>query len=470
MHHPRQKTMPNTTMTQDIDTGRPSAPCAPEIEKSVLGLAVINPDAVIEKLRAAGGGAESFHIPAHSTIWKRLCELHDDGSTIDYMLLFQSLEDSGDLERVGGKEGLSGILGEACMEYALDAYIDKLLEKQNARQLYMGVLSLHALATGGASYEELAAKVGELNESTAGAMGERGKIYTLKDTLKGVMNRLEKQMQAGTHIEGVRTGFPALDDALGGLLAGGGYYLLAARPAEGKTAIALNIALAVAEQSRDTGESVLFVSAEMSHEMLGRRLLCSMAGQSWRGMCENGKTQESLAKITGAVKKLNKLNIKILQPSESVEACAAEVRQRARAGGLKLVIVDYAQLFRSEQSNDGNRVDDLERVSGTFRALANALPCPLLLLAQVNRTADKSADKRPGMADVKGCGAFEQDAEAVILLHRPEAHAANKEARQELRGKAELIISKNRNGETGTIPLEWRGGTQSFHDVPAPME
>lgn len=442
-------------------------PSAPEIEKSVLGLALLTPDVVSEKLQAAGGGADSFYIPAHRKIWEHLCRLRDDGSTIDAKLIFQSLEDSGELESVGGKAGLVAILGEAGIDCALDAYIQKLIEKQKERQLYMGALSLHALATGGASYGELAAKIGELSESAAGAMRERGKIHSLQDTVKGVLDRLQTQMKAGSHIEGVRTGFPALDDALGGLLAGGGYYLLAARPGEGKTAIALNIAHAVAAQSKGTGESVLFVSAEMSHEMLVRRLLCSVAGQSWRGMCEKGQTQGSLAKINGAFNKLKCLPINILQPSESVEACAAEVRRLARSVGLKLVIVDYAQLFRSEQSHDGNRVDDLERVSGTFRAMANALPCPLLLLAQVNRTADKSADKRPGMADVKGCGAFEQDAEAVILLHRPEAHAASEEARLELRGKAELIISKNRNGETGTIPLEWRGDTQSFHHVTA---
>ena len=466
MHHPRQKTMPNTTMTQDTDTGSPRLPSAPEIEKSVLGLACGNPAEVISKIHAAGGGVDSFYIPAHRIIWGHLCKLHDEGRAVEVKLLFQSLEDSGEIESVGGMAGLADIVSAGTTPWALGEYIEELIDKQKARRLHLDILALNALLKNGASREEIAARIQSASEDAAGAMGESGRVYTLKETMRGVANKLEALIQSGSHIEGVRTGFPSLDFSLGGMRAGDGYYLIAARPGEGKTAIALNIAMSVSEQSKDAGGRVLFVSAEMSRETLGRRLLCAAAGLSWRHMCESGLTKEAEARILRAVKRLNSLPIETHQSRGSVEECAAVVRREARRGNLQLVIVDYAQLFRSEKAKDGNRVDDLEHVSGTFRAMANALPCPLLLLAQVNRAADKSSDKRPGMADVKGCGAFEQDAEAVIILHRPEAHTADEEARRAQMGKAELIICKNRNGETGIIPLEWRGATQSFHNVP----
>ena len=460
--------MPNTTMTQDTDTGRQSVPCAPEIEKAVLGLAFGNPAEVISKLHAAGGGVDSFYIPAHRIIWEHFCRLHDEGRPFDVKLLYQSLEDSGDLESVGGMTGLADIASEGTKQWVLDEYINLLIDKQKSRRLCMDILALNTMRKEGASLEEMAARLQSASEDAAGDMGESGRVYTLKETMRDGVSKLDALIKSGSHIEGVRTGFTSLDSLLGGMRAGGGYYLIAARPGEGKTAIALNIAMSVAEQIKDAGGRVLFVSAEMSRETLGRRLLCAAVGLSWRHMCESGFTKETKDLIISAIKWLNSLPIEILQPRGSVEECAAVVRREARRGNLQLVIVDYAQLFRSEKAKDGNRVDDLEHVSGTFRAMANALPCPLLLLAQVNRAADKSSDKRPGMADVKGCGAFEQDAEAVILLHRPEAHEADEAKRAALRGKAELIVCKNRNGETGTIPLEWNGATQSFSNAPAP--
>ena len=452
-------------MTPETDQGSTTLPNAPGIEKSVLGLACDNPGEVIGKLQAAGGGADSFYIPAHRTIWQHVCRLHDDGRAVVSTLLFQSLDDSGELESVGGQAGFADITSAVCSPSVLDEYIKELITKQEARRIHMSILSLNAKRKEGASSEELAAMLQTASESAAESTGERCRVYNMKDIMHGIVSRLEEQMKLGSHIEGVRTGFTALDDMLGGMRAGGGYYLIAARPGEGKTAIALNIARAVAAQSEAPGGRVLFVSAEMSPDALVRRLLCAEVGQSWRAMCETGLNEYNEVKIHKALKKLKYLQLEIYEPRGSVEECAAVVKNKARGGGLSLVVVDYAQLFHSEKAKDGTRVDELERVSDTFRNLAKALPCPLLLLAQVNRAADKSADRRPGMADVKGSGAFEQDAEAVILLHRPEAHAANDEARAAARGKAELIVCKNRNGETGIIQLEWSGATQSFHNA-----
>ena len=450
--------------TETIDTA-PDIPHAPDVEKNTLGLAVIFPDEVMAKLQAAGVGAASFYTPAHRKIWGILSRYREAGREVDATLIAQELADRNELASVGGSPGLSGILASGGELYMIDSYAATLKEKERARRIFFVIEKLHQDAQSGTlSAGDLAAKLTAAQESIAAdECTERGRVFSLKETMKDVTNRLEKQMQTKTHIEGTRTGFTKLDETIGGMRAGGGFYLLAARPGEGKTAIALNIALNVATQSEtDGGGRVLFVSAEMSRAALGARLLCSYVGMSWRVMCENGLSEKRLARIIEASNRLKKCNLSITEPTKSVEQCAGEIKRAIKKEPCALVIVDYAQLFNSDKIMNGNRVEDLEQVSGTFRTLAKTLPCPLLLLAQVNRAADKAVDKRPSMSDIKGSGAFEQDAEAIFLLHRPEAHATDEAARKEAQGKAELIICKNRNGETGIINLEWNGATQTF--------
>lgn len=461
--------------TGTTDTA-PAIPHAPDIEKNVLSLAMVAHDTAMAKLQAAGVGADSFYTPAYRIIWDILSRYHEAGRAVDIMIVAQELKDRGELASVGEMAGLADILASGGgAVYMLESYAATLKEKERARRRVLEIEKLYRAAKSGTlSADELDAKLTAAQESIiADGDTERGRVYSLKEIMIDVMDSLKKQIEAGTHIEGTRTGFPELDEMIGGMRAGGGFYLLAARPGEGKTAMALNIALRVATQSDTAGGGrVLFFSAEMSRKPLGERLLCSQAGLSKREMCKNGLNRETMAQILKATKRLSECNLAIIDPSESdepwksAEQYAAAIKRAIKKDPCALVIVDYAQLFNSDKAGNGNRVEDLEQVSGTFRTLAKTLPCPLLLLAQINRTADKAADKRPSMADIKGSGAFEQDAEAIFLLHRPEAHTTDEAARKEAQGKAELIICKNRNGETGIVNLEWDGSTQTF--TPAP--
>ena len=449
----------------------PTIPAAPDIEKALLSLALTCPDEVMAKLHAAGVNDESFYVPAHRKVWGLLCRFFEEGQAVDVTILAQALTDSGDLKAVGGLTGLSDIQVAGGALHMLDAYSATLAEKEQERRATMAIFGLYQQAkSGGLSAADITGKLADIQNRLDQAGKTSCRVFTLKETMKGVMGKLERQIKQGTHIEGATTGFPKLDDMLGGMRAGGGYYLLAARPGEGKTAIALNIALAVAEQGKVNGGRVLFVSAEMSPAALGVRLLSAYTAYSWQYMCKEGRNKRTQDQILKGIKNLDRKKIDIMQAGGSVEECAAAVKREARRGDLLLAVVDYAQLFTSDKAKAGNRVEELEQVSGAFRALANALPCPLLLLAQVNRAADKAADKRPSMADLKGSGAFEQDAEAVMLLHRPEAHAKTEAERAKCAGQADLLVAKNRNGETGIIPLVWSGATQTFTPAPEPQD
>ena len=255
------------------------------------------------------------------------------------------------------------------------------------------------------------------------------------------------------------TGFAALDATLGGLQPGA-LCVLAARPAMGKTALAMQVAL----NAGRSGKRVAFFSLEMPRRELALRILACEAMVDGERIRSGHLRDQDLDRLMQAVARdPAALPIEWCdKASMAVAGIRAEAqRMAAEPGGLDMVAVDYLQLVVGKGSSNRNREQEVAEISRGFKLLAKDLNCPVLLLSQLNRSVEARANKRPMLSDLRESGAIEQDADLVMFVYRDEYYNEASEAR----GRAEIILAKNRNGSTGTRVLKFQKAWTRFDDV-----
>jgi replicative DNA helicase len=239
--------------------------------------------------------------------------------------------------------------------------------------------------------------------------------------------------------------------------------VLAARPSMGKTALALNISDHVAVE---LNVPVLFVSLEMGHIEIADRLLCARSRVDGHKIKRGiGLGHRELTDLGKAFQKLSEHSMFVDDtPSRTAMQIAASARRLRRRNAIGLMLVDYIQLVDSDETRD-SRQEQIAKISRRLKALARELGIPLIALSQLNRAVESREDKKPRMADLRESGAIEQDADIVLLLHRPEYYDANDQP-----GVAELIIAKNRNGPTGSIKLTFLKNLTRFENLATVQE
>ena len=275
-------------------------------------------------------------------------------------------------------------------------------------------------------------------------------------TLHKVFDRLTELSQSDSAIPGLSTGLMDLDKKINGLNKSD-LLLIAARPAMGKSAFALNIGLNVAKKNNKT---VALFSLEMSREQLAMRLLASESFVELQKLATGKLSEEEWTKLCMASAALSQTDIRIDDnPSITVAEMNAKLR---RVENLGLVIIDYLQLMQGSGygKNDGNRVNVVSDISRSLKIMAKELNVPVVCLSQLSRGPEGRTDKRPMLSDLRESGAIEQDADEVIFLYRDEYYNENTEEK----GVAECIVAKNRHGEVGTVKLQWVGQFQTFAD------
>jgi replicative DNA helicase len=275
-------------------------------------------------------------------------------------------------------------------------------------------------------------------------------------TLHKVFDRLTELSQSDSAIPGMSTGLMDLDKKINGLNKSD-LLLIAARPAMGKSAFALNIGLNVAKKNDKT---VALFSLEMSREQLAMRLLASESFVELQKLATGKLTEEEWTKLCMASAALSQTDIRIDDnPSITVAEMNAKLR---RIDNLGLVIIDYLQLMQGSGygKNDGNRVNIVSDISRSLKIMAKELNVPVVCLSQLSRGPESRTDKRPMLSDLRESGAIEQDADEVLFLYRDEYYNENTEEK----GVAECIVAKNRHGEVGTVKLQWVGQYQTFTD------
>lgn len=431
-----------------------------EAEQGVLGSILLDNDVLHDVISILD--VEHFYRDAHQVIYRAIRELYDLGKAVDLITLAEELTRRDQFKAIGGDDLLSQILGTVPHAANAKYYAQIVRQKAISRALIEGANEiLREGYSNNFSSEELL-EAAERRIFTIAEDKVKGETVELGDVVTQAMDRISARAEAKHAITGVPSGFLDLDDITAGFQ-GQQLIILAARPSMGKTALALNICDHAAVNK---GIPVLFVSLEMGRVELAERLLCARSrvdGYKLRTGQNLGNREMTL--IGKAYYELRAAPCFIDDTSArtmlQITANARRLKLRKQIG---LVVVDYIQLVDSDESRD-SRQEQIAKISRRLKSLARELDVPVIALSQLNRGVENREDRRPRMADLRESGAIEQDADLVLLLHRPEYYDANDQP-----GVAELIIAKNRNGATDTVKFAFLKNITRFENLAAVAE
>jgi len=389
--------------------------------------------------------AEDFYRDTHQVIFAAIRDLYESRKGIDAVTLAEELERRGQFEQVGGNEMLAEITTSVPHAANGKYYAEIVRQKSINRHL---IEYATEIIHDGYSNEYTGEQLLEAAERKIFSIAEdqvRGDVVEINEVLSQAMNRIMARAEAPHAVSGIASGFADLDDITWGFEPGQ-LIILAGRPSMGKTALALNIVEHVAINLK---VPVLFVSLEMGHLEIADRLLSSRSGIDGHKLrTGKGLAYPQMKELSRAFQELGQGQILIDDtPSRNMLQIAASARRLRHRKDIGLVVVDYIQLIDSEDSRD-SRQEQIAKISRQLKTLARELPVPVIALSQLNRAVESREDRRPRMADLRESGAIEQDADMVLLIHRPEYYDANDQP-----GIAEIIVAKNRNGRTDNVKL-----------------
>ncbi len=429
-----------------------SLPFSEDGEKGVLCSLLLSPRDVID-ICVLHLRSDAFYIPAHEIIYSLVLEFCDKRKPIDFIALKQALKDRNQLEEIGGPEYLSDLYSFVPTAANAGYYIDIVREKYVMRRL---ISTCNKLSTQCYDQQgEIEPLLDEAEKEIFAITGEHVKteIVPTKVLVMEAIEQIEKLYENRGSVTGLSTGFIELDRMTSGLHAAE-MIVIAARPAMGKTAFAMNIAEHV---TMDIGKSVAVFSLEMSSQQLVQRILCSRARVDLQRVRNGFLSDRDFPNLTAAASQVAAANMFIDDtPGLTISELRAKARRMKSQQDIQLIVIDYLQLLRSmSRRAQDNRQLEISEISAGIKALAKELALPIIVIAQLNRQPDTRAKEggRPRLSDLRESGSIEQDADLVGLLVRPEYYETDDEGKQERAGEAELIIAKQRNGPTGDVPL-----------------
>lgn len=412
---------------------------------------------VIETLRDSG----DFYLPAHQTIYETVIDMYGRGRPVDPVTLADELRDRGELVRVGGAPYLHHCVNQVPVAANAGYYAEIVRDVAILRR----VLEI-ADRTRQAVYEAKGDPAGIVDEAQLALAGALGAADTVSDTLVSAdteeyLDRLETFQRNGRAL-GVPTGFMDLDSLFGGWMPGQ-MIIVAARPAMGKSTLALDFARAAAIAN---GLPTVMFSMEMGRDEIKHRLYSAQGRIPLHHIRQQGgMTDEDWARLAKVMPRVDAAPLHIdTDPTKSVARIQARCRALQQTGGLRLVIIDYLQLMQSGTGRRGeNRQQEVSDMSRNLKLLAKELEVPVIVLSQLNRGPEQRTDKKPMVSDLRESGAIENDADIVMLIHREDAY--DKDTPRA--GEADLIIGKNRNGPTATISVAAQLYLSRFVDMAA---
>lgn len=421
-----------------------------DAEKAVLGSILLLPqvcDEVSLLIRP-----DDFYDDANQRIYALLLDMHQDNRKVDPMLLVAELKKTGDYDKIGGAPYLGEIAQAAPTAAHAEYYARIIREKSILRSLILA--STDILRDAYDPMTDARTVLGAAEERVFAVLESRsvGQVTSIRDVLQQSLARVDARMQPDHALGGLETGFDEFDDLTGGLHKSE-LTILAARPSMGKTALAMNIA---EHASTKCNSTVLFTSLEMSAVELGDRLLCS-AAQVNGGRLRNGTiNNDERRKLIATAAEISSAPLFIDDsPSRTMTEIAANARRLKRGkDGLDLVVIDYLQLISPDNEKDP-RQEQVARIARRLKGLARELNVPVLCLAQLNRQVESTRDNKPQLSHLRESGAIEQDADVVMFVHREEYYLNDEEEKERVKGEADLLIRKQRNGPTGDIKLTW---------------
>lgn len=425
-------------------------PANVDAERAVLGSILLKPDVCDDVALLVR--AEDFADDAHQLLFRHLLELHDSGKRIDVTIVLERLRTKGDLDRIGGAPSLAEIVQSVPHAAHATHYGQIVRDKAMLRSLIDA--STDILRDAYDAIDEPRELVARAEAKIFSILEHRSSAEAkpIEAVLVEVMERMDARMKHEHALGGVETGFTELDALCGGLH-NSELIILAARPSMGKTAFAMNIAEHV---SIDLKQPVLFVSLEMASLELADRLLCSAAQVNGHRLRNGTISQEDRRRLVQKSAEISAAPLYIDDtPSRTLTEIAAVARRLKRKQGLSLVVIDYLQLIEPDNPRDP-RQEQVAKIARRLKTMSRELDIPVLCLAQLNRQAEQSRDNRPRLNHLRESGAIEQDADVVMFVHREEYYQSNDEDRERVKGQAEIIVAKQRNGPIGDIKLLWQ--------------
>lgn len=425
-------------------------PFAPAAEASVLGGMLIDATAAPRALEALD--ASMFFREAHRRLFRAMTRLFERGGVLDVITVSEELKTQGDLENAGGLEYLASLLDAvptaANIEYHARIVREKALLRRLLEAANQIVQDVHD--PGEATAKEVLDQAEHRIFAVSQSRDQTGFVW-IKEILWPMFERIEKLQEAGG-VSGLPTGFADVDRMTTGLQPGD-LVVVAGRPSMGKTSWALNVSHRVA---LNQGVPVAIFSLEMAKEQLVQRFLCSEGSVDAQKLRRGSLSPEDHRRLAMAAGRLNTAPIWIDDSAASnVLEMKAKARRLKSESELGLVVVDYMQLMSASATgrSDG-RVQEISEISRGLKGLAREIEVPVVALSQLSRAPEQRVNRRPQLSDLRDSGSIEQDADLVLFLYRPEYYEGPEDKDgNSLEGKAELIVSKQRNGPTGTIDL-----------------
>lgn len=441
-------------------------------EKSLLSSMLQEPQeyisvAVEEKLTA-----DHFYLPAHSTLFGFLIDSFEKNHEVELVSLVQRLLDRGLLDRVGGPAAISDLYTYAPSPGHFRHHLQHVKDKYVLRSIIQH--SNEAIAQAYDAPDEVAglldtveAKILAIREGA-----ETNKSPTIKQTVEEVSMQFQKMLAGEMGAQGLTTGFEVLDRMSSGLKPGE-MFVVAARPSMGKTSFMMNI---VEHICMDLGKPGMVFSCEMSAFQLVQRLIFARAKFATSQLSRGYKPNKGdFQRIQRACLETASSKIFIDDTAGiSINELRAKARRKKRDEDIQFIAIDYLQLMKSRTKQaENSREREIAEISAGIKGLAKELSLPVLILAQLNRGPESRTGKSlgvPRMSDLRESGAIEQDADMVGLLYRSAYYAENEEEREEKAGIANLVLAKNRNGETGDVPLTFIADLMRFESGPPARE
>ena len=443
--HPIPHTIDQTDRTPPQDVAA---------EQSVLGAMMMSKDAIANVVEVVKG--RDFYRPAHELIYDAILDLYGKGDPADPITVAAELTRRGEIGKVGGHIYLHELLSSVSIAANAGYYALIVREKAVLRRLVEASIRIAQMGYEGTG--EVADIVDQAQQTIYNVTDAKASedYKPLSALIEPTWNELEAIASRGGRLAGVPTGFAELDELTNGLHPGQ-MIIVAARPAIGKSTLALDFARSAAIKNNLT--TAVF-SLEMSASEIMTRLLSAEAGLKLHSLRTGKLTDDDWERLSKVTSRIENAPLYIDDsPNLTMMEIRAKARRMKQRYDLKLVVIDYLQLMSSGKKVESRQVE-VSEFSRQIKLLAKELEIPVIAISQLNRASEQRTDKRPLLSDLRESGSLEQDADMVILLHREDAY--NRDDRP---GEADLIVAKHRNGETRTVTTAFQGHYSRFVDL-----
>lgn len=428
-----------------------------EAEESVLGSMMLSGEAIAEVIERLA--EEDFYRTAHAKIFRGMLDIYARGEPVDAITVVEELKRKGTLESVGGHLKIHELVNTVTTPASAAHYAKIVAEASLMRRMIEAASEIVQLGYSSPEDPKTTADHAEELIYRVSRHHQQEEVVPMANLIDEAVEELQRIGQQDSAFVGLQTRFTELDKMTAGLQSGN-LIVIAARPGVGKSSFATNIARNIAVDSQ---KSVAMFSLEMSRWEIGMRMLCSEARVPWDRIRSGHPNTDDWQRIIHAAEVLHSAPFFVVDSGNVniVDIRAKARRMRSSRQGLDMIIVDYLQLMSHHQKVE-SRQQEISEISRGLKMLAKELEIPVIAISQLNREPERRADKRPQLSDLRESGAIEQDADIVMFIHREDSDDPT------VKGTADLIVAKHRNGPTGTVKLTFLPSLTQFKNYAPP--